>query len=194
MTEQREALIAQLAAFGPMNEQEERDKDVILHLLRTDADVFLRSDLTAHMTASAWTVSPDRKQVLMAWHNIYRSWAWLGGHADGSEDLAAVALREVCEESGIRNVRLAQTGIFSVETLTVDGHEKRGVYVPSHLHLNVTYLLEADPKEATRVKPDENSGVAWFGAEEALGKVREEWMRTHIYQKLSDKLSAMTKG
>lgn len=38
----------------------------------------------------------------------------------------------------------------------------RGAYVPSHLHLNVTYLLEADEEERLRLKEDENSGVAWF--------------------------------
>ncbi len=43
--------------------------------------------------------------------------------------------------------------------LTVDGRVKRGEYVSSHLHLNVTYLAVADPREAVRMKPDENSGV-----------------------------------
>jgi len=50
----------------------------------------------------------------------------------------------------------------------VDGHVKRGHYVSSHLHLNVTYLLEADEADALAVKPDENSGVVWFSPEEAV--------------------------
>ena len=48
------------------------------------------------------------------------------------------------------------------------GHEKNGAYVSSHLHLNVTYLLEADPAEPVRCKPDENSHVGWFTPEGAV--------------------------
>ena len=78
--------------------------------------------------------------------------------------------------------------IYSLEILTVDGHEKRGVYVPSHLHLNVTYLLEADEQAVLRVKPDENSGVKWFSLEEALEACSEPWMIERVYKKLNQKL------
>ena len=78
--------------------------------------------------------------------------------------------------------------IFSIEILTVDGHIKRGKYVPSHLHLNVTYLLEADEAEVLHIKQDENSGVAWFTLEEALEKCSEPWMIEWIYKKLNEKL------
>ena len=77
-----------------------------------------------------------------------------------------------------------------MEVLTVDGHEKRGQYVPSHLHLNITYLLEADKKQKIRIKADENAGVAWFSLEEALEKCSEPWMRQRIYTKLNEKLRA----
>ena len=52
------------------------------------------------------------------------------------------------EESGLARVRPVSEDIYSLEVLTVDGHEKRGAYVGSHLHLNVTYLLEADENDA----------------------------------------------
>ena len=79
--------------------------------------------------------------------------------------------------------------IYSLEILTVDGHEKRGQYVSSHLHLNVTYLLEADPAEAVRCKPDENSRVAWFPLAEAVAASAEPWFRQRIYGKLNAKLA-----
>ena len=79
--------------------------------------------------------------------------------------------------------------IYSLEILTVDGHEKRGAYVSSHLHLNVTYLLEADPAAPVRRKPDENSAVAWFGLEEAVAASSEPWFRERIYRKLNAKLA-----
>ena len=66
---------------------------------------------------------------------------------------------------------------------------KRGSYVPSHLHLNVTYLLEADEDEVLRVKPDENSGVKWFSLEAALAASTEAWMVERVYRKLNEKLA-----
>ena len=131
----------------------------------------------------------------MAYHNIYDSWSWLGGHADGEADLLAVALREVSEESGLaaQPVRPAEPAgeIFSLEVLTVDGHEKRGVYVPSHLHLNVTYLVEADEEERLRVKEDENSDVAWFTPEAALAASTEPWFVERVYRKLNEKVQKL---
>ena len=44
-----------------------------------------------------------------------------------------------------------------MESLTVDGHVKKGKYVSSHLHFNITYLLEADPEEAVSIKADETA-------------------------------------
>ena len=57
----------------------------------------------------------------------------------------------------------------------------------SHLHLNVTYLLEADSEEQVSVKADENSGVAWFTPEEALKKSTEPWFVERVYAKLVEK-------
>ena len=178
----------QIASYDPFNEQEERDKELILGFMDSHEDVFLRSCLAAHMTASAWVTDSKRENILMAYHNIYNSWAWLGGHADGEEDLASVAVREVMEESGIKNVRLLSDDIFSLESLTVDGHIKKGRYVSSHLHLNVTYLIEADETEPLRIKKDENSAVAWISLNEVTSRSSEAWFNKHIYNKLNEKL------
>ena len=183
-----ETLIQQLECYKPWNEQEERDRLLILQCLREQKDIFTRENRLAHMTASAWVVNPNRSRILMAYHNIYHSWSWLGGHADGETDLLSVAIREVQEESGICHVRPVSEEIFSVESLTVDGHVKRGEYVSSHLHLNVTYLLEASDEESLSIKKDENSGVAWFTPEKAVEASTEPWFQEHIYRKLNAKL------
>ena len=181
-------IIEQIESYAPYNEQEERDKSVMLDCLRAFSDVFTRENRLAHMTASAWVVNERFDRVLMAYHNIYDSWSWLGGHADGEEDLLAAALREVREESGVQDVRPASEDIFSIEVLTVDGHRKRGQYVSSHLHLNVTYLLIASDTDTLTVKPDENSGVKWFTPEGAVEASSEPWFREHIYKKLNERL------
>ena len=176
-----------LERYHPWNEQEEKDLAELLRRLRSGEELYSRDNASAHLTASAWVVSPDRKQVLMAYHKIYNSWAWTGGHADGERDLCAVARREAVEESGITELKLLDPGIFSLEILSVDGHEKRGQYVSTHLHLNVTYLFEADPVAPLRCKPDENTGVAWIPIDELPEKVSEPWFLERIYSKLIKK-------
>ena len=181
-------IIDQIRSYTPFNEQEARDKAVILDYLAAHPGAFFRSDPIAHMTASAWIVNPARSKVVMVYHRIYDSWSWTGGHADGEEDLLAVALRECREETGLQTVRPVSDGIYSLEVLTVDGHEKRGAYVSGHLHLNVTYLLEADEEEELKVCEEENSGVRWFTLDEALKASTEPWFVARIYRKLIEKL------
>ncbi|MBQ1476839.1 MAG: NUDIX hydrolase [Erysipelotrichaceae bacterium] len=183
-------LYKEIEKFVPFNEQEETDKKILLELLSNGEDILHRENLRYHLTSSAWITSYDRKKILLAYHNIYDSWSWLGGHADGESDLRKVALKEVQEESGITHARLLSDDIFSLEILTVDGHEKRGKYVPSHLHLNLTYLMEADPEDPLFIREDENSAVAWFPLEESVDASSEKWMRERIYSKLNAKLSA----
>ena len=125
----------------------------------------------------------------MVYHNIYHSWTWTGGHSDGEADLLKVAVKELKEETGVKNVKvLNDNNIFSLEVLTVDGHIKRGKYVSSHLHLNVTYLLEVEEEEMLHIKQDENSGVKWVPIEEIENVSTETWMKQNIYPKLNEKL------
>ena len=190
LTASRRQLREAIAAYEPFNEQEAADKQVILHALDTNPACFERS-AQAHMACSIWVVDPTMTQTLLVYHNIYDSWSWIGGHADGETDLQTVALRELQEETGVEHAHIVECGpgnIYSLEVLTVDGHEKRGSYVSSHLHLNVTYLAIADPAEHIRIKPDENSGVRWVELEDAVRLSTEPWIRNRIYRKLIDKL------
>ena len=76
-----------LELYIPRDAQEETDKAVIIDCLERYADVYERSNLLFHVTASAWITNESRDRVLMIYHNIYDSWAWTGGHADGERDL-----------------------------------------------------------------------------------------------------------
>lgn len=184
----KEKLIRQIENHIPCNAQEAADKALMLQLLSA-GDPSTRNNLHAHLTVSAWVVSPDRKKVLMAYHNLYNSWAWLGGHADGNWNLEEVAEKEAREESGIQTLQLLSDAPISLEILNVSGHEKKGAYVSSHLHLNLTYLFEGDPAESLRVKPDENSRVGWIAVSEIAEKSTEPWFVERIYSKLVKKVS-----
>ncbi|MDO4740555.1 MAG: NUDIX hydrolase [Eubacteriales bacterium] len=178
--------------FSPTCAQEAADKERMLQYIALfPHDILTRENPLCHFTASGWITDPARSKVLMIWHNIYRSWSWTGGHADGEADLLGVALREAREETGLVQVEPVLRSPVTLEIITVPGHVKRGAFVSPHLHLNLTFLLCAEDSQPLRPKSDENSGVAWFTPEEAEAACTEVWMRDHIYRKLNEKLRTL---
>ena len=156
--------VDEIRAYTPQNEQEAADQRLILEYIRLFPDnILTRDNEIAHLSSSGFVVNADGTRVLMAHHNIYKVWAWTGGHADGETDLLHVAMREAKEETGIEHLRLMGGGVVSLEILPVWAHVKRGRAVGSHLHLNVSYLFEADDTLPLRVAEDENSAVGWLG-------------------------------
>lgn len=181
--------IDELKQYHPRSEQEAADREMILRYIEAFPDTILtRENGFAHMTGSSMIFNRERDKVLMAYHNIYRSWSWTGGHADGEEDMLLVAEKEAKEETGVETLRIlgkkAEDGFLSaVDVLPVWGHVKRGRYVTSHLHLNLSYLFEAEEKEILHIKEDENSQVAWLPVSEIKTKVTEPDM-IPVYEKL----------
>ena len=178
----------QIENYKSYNKQEENDKKIMLKYIDTFDDVLTRNNEFGHFTASAWVVNKKRTKVLMIYHNIYKSWAWTGGHADGENNLLETAIRELKEETGVKNVNVLDNNIFSLEIICVNGHVKRGKYVSSHVHLNLTYLFEVDENEILRIKLDENSGVKWINIEDVEKVSNEKWMIENVYKKLNEKL------
>lgn len=181
------SLLDDIKNYRPVNEQEERDKELMLQYMMSNENYLNRENQIAHFTASVWTVNKERTKTLMVYHNIFDSWSWIGGHADGVEDLCSVAMRELQEETGVANATLVSKEIYSLEILTVDGHVKKGSYVSSHLHFNVTYLAEADESQVLTVNEAENQAVKWWSFEDALKMATEPWMVERVYKKLMEK-------
>ena len=152
-----------IESFVPGDGREAAEQRIMLNLLAREGDALLTRDSAhAHLTASSIIVNRDRTKTLMAYHKIYDSWAWTGGHSDGETDFLAVARREAQEETGIEGLRLLGTGAASLEILPVWAHVRRGVHVGSHLHLTLSYLFEADDALPLRPAEAENSAVAWL--------------------------------
>ena len=174
--------------FKPYNEQEEVERKMMLEYINKFNDVLTRKNQFGHFTSSAFVLNKERTKILMIYHKIYNSWAWTGGHSDGDSDLLYVAMKEAKEETGIKNITPILDEIYSLEIINVNGHEKRGKYVGSHIHLNVTYLLEADENEKLHIKEDENSGVKWVPIEDVLNVTSEVWVRDRVYSKIINKM------
>lgn len=185
---QKNELKQKIENYLPYNEQEEVDKRIMLKYIEDFDDVLTRNNEYGHFTSAAFILNKQRTKILMIYHNIYKSWAWVGGHSDGDSDLLNVAIKEAKEETGLKSVMPILDNIYSLEILTVNGHFKRGKYVGSHVHLNITYLLEADEKEEIRIKEDENSGVKWISIDEVVNASSEKWIRENIYSKVIEKM------
>ena len=181
----------QIENYVPYNEQEKNDKEMMIEYMNTFSDVFTRENKMCHFTASNWIVNKEKSKVLMIYHNIYKSWAWTGGHADGDSNLLHVALKEAQEETGLKNLKVISNGIFGIQILTVDSHIKREKFIPSHLHLDCCFLLQADENETLKVKEDENSAVEWIDIDKAI-EITNELKMKPIYSKLNKKLKQET--
>ena len=80
--------------YLPYNIEEQKDKELILKYMDIFDDVLTRKNEIGHFTSSCWIVNKEKTKVLMVYHNIYDSWSWVGGHADGDDDLLHVSLKE----------------------------------------------------------------------------------------------------
>lgn len=179
-------LKTQIKNYTPYDEREASDRELILHCLETFPDVLTRENRLCHLTASCWVINREHTKVLMLFHNIHQHWMWPGGHADGENDLAKVAQREVLEETSLSSAQLMNNDIFSLEVFAVPSHTRHGEFVSSHLHLNLSYIFEADESETFKVKPDENNAIRWMTFTDVTAAAKAGKMSEH-YQKLIDK-------
>lgn len=173
-----------IANFKPASAQEQEDQQTMLAFIKNyPENVLLRENKIAHLTGSALILNESMDKLLMIYHNIYQSWSWTGGHADGDKDLLKVAIKEAGEETGLVRIKAVSDKIVSLDILPVFGHIKNDQPVSAHLHLSVAYLLQASESEPVSIKPDENSGVKWIPIGELPAYVSEPHMQV-VYDKI----------
>ena len=180
--------------YIPTNELEALDKAVMLaYIERYEDNVLTRANEIAHICVSGFILNPTLDKVLMIHHNLYNSWGWTGGHADGNPDLLAVALKEAREETGVQHFKPMSERPQSLDILPVWSHYKLGQPVSAHLHLTVTYLFTAEESELLIIKADENSGVAWIPTKE-IDQYCSEPEMLPIYEKLIARAKKLRKS
>ena len=155
--------IKQINSYKPVSDEQIKNKEVILDYIDTFGDkALLRSSEIAHISSSGFILNPSLTKTLMVHHNIYNTWAWTGGHADGGRDMLEIAIKEAKEETGVKNIEPLSTVIVSLDILPVCAHIKNGAYVNAHMHLSVSYILIADEDEDLMINEAENSCVMWI--------------------------------
>jgi len=176
-----------IRSFNPMNDQEKEEQEMIVDYINQYKDNLLyRDNKFAHMTASGIVLNDAMDHMLMIHHNIYNTWAWTGGHADGESNLYEVAYQEVLEETGLKMIEPLTEEMLSIDILPVLSHYKKGNFVGTHLHLNVTYVFIADMNSQLTIKADENSGVMWVPIE-SIDSYSDEPYLIGVYNKIIEK-------
>lgn len=164
------------------------DKDIIIELLNKFDNLLYRENRIAHFTSSAFVVNKEKTKTLMIHHNIFDSWSFTGGHTDGDSDVINVALRELEEESGVKNYKLLSSTPISLDIIDVKGHMKNGNYVSPHLHLSFSFLVEVDENDKLFIKNDENSNVAWLPIEKLKDFTYKEPHMQIIFDKIISRI------
>jgi 8-oxo-dGTP pyrophosphatase MutT (NUDIX family) len=124
--------------------------------LGSGSDVFERRHEHAHFTGSAWVVSADGRRVLLTHHRKLNLWLQPGGHADGDEDLAGVALREAEEETGVPGLYLEDGVVFDLDRHRIPARKAD----PEHWHYDARYVVRCGVDEDFVVS-EESHALAW---------------------------------
>jgi 8-oxo-dGTP pyrophosphatase MutT (NUDIX family) len=136
-------------------------RDRVLAFVAEHPDALLRTCTEGHLTGSALVVDPADGRFVVLHHRKLGRWLQPGGHADGDDDLAAVALREATEETGLEGL------VVHHPAVDLDVHEVRPPGEAPHLHLDLRFVVEAPPGSARLGPPpgnDESHEVRWVTA------------------------------
>lgn len=156
----REWLRSAIEQYQTQYAEEENYKSRFLDLLFFD-NCFERSLLAGHITASAWVLTPDYKQVALLHHKKLDRWLQPGGHADGDENVERVARKELEEETGVSDVSLIGSSFFDIDIHKIPARKE----VPEHEHFDIRFAFVANNPDQLK-KNEESNEVAWIAIDE----------------------------
>lgn len=149
-------VVSTLSGWRPVDAAQESLRHAFLGFLAAREDTCRRECAAGHITASAVLLDADAEHVLLTLHPRVGRWLQLGGHCEpGDETLAAAALREAREESGIEDL------VIDPEPVHLDVHPITcSLGVPTR-HFDVRFAVRA-PRGAQPVQSDESDDLRWW--------------------------------
>ena len=151
----RNELISQLSSYSSIFQYERALIPRFLSLLKYP-NCFERSLLFGHVTASAWITDAARTKVLLLHHAKLDRWLQPGGHADGEENVSKVAIKEMTEETGLKNFHFAHPSFFDLDINIIPQRKE----VHEHEHYDFRFhFIAVDPSEI--VKNNESLELKW---------------------------------
>lgn len=128
-------------------------------LLRENPRALYRDGGPVHLTASAIVVDAPGEHVLLVWHRKGQFWVQPGGHLEpGETSLEEASLREVAEETGVRDVERIGSG-----PAVLHQHDLSAAFGSCRAHWDVQYLLRTPlPAAQMPLRPSgETPEVIW---------------------------------
>lgn len=154
-------LRAMVAGHSPADSTESEHQRLVVQLIDEHGEFIAdRTCRPGHVTGSAAVVNAEGTRLVLLHHTKLDIWVQAGGHADGDLDLAAVALREAEEETGIEGLVIRPT------LVDIDVHEVRPPKEDPHLHLDLRFIVDA-PVGAELAINHESRAAVWADANEA---------------------------
>ena len=148
----------ELAAHRCADDKEARDLAFIRAFLAAHPDAHLRAQSEGHLTGSGFVLDAKRESVLLLFHGKLHRWLQPGGHGEGEIDPRQIALREVREETGLREL----APFPGPSLLDVDVHPiPARPHEPAHPHLDLRYGFVASASETPRISA-ESRELRWF--------------------------------
>ncbi len=142
------------------------------------SNCFERTLLTGHITASAWITDQSMKNTLLLHHKKLNRWLQPGGHADGIEDVVAVAQKEMEEETGLTTYQMALDDIFDIDIHAIPERKN----IPKHEHYDIRFhFIAENPDEIT--KNNESLDLKWIPINEVLNLVNHEQSFVRMIEK-----------
>lgn len=150
---------------------------------------FDRADPEGHFTGSALVATPRLDRVVLMHHRQLDMWLQCGGHARQGESRGRfVALREAREETGIEDVEPHPRwpGLVDVDVHRIPAADG----MPEHLHLDLRYLLVADPQAEPSAPQEEAHRIRWFTLDETRELALDDGLQRLLWKVRSIRIDA----